>query len=426
MKRNRILKVLIFLFIIFVFPKGVYADGVVFSVTKSGDNLKPKQEVTFTILASVPQNSQLQAYSLSFKTVDATANSSLTYLSGQGSNGVNVAPNGDKVSISYSGAAINSDLNPVATLRYRVNDNAKTGNVTLLLTLEKSCTAANMCSTNNSNLTLASLGSNANLKSLKIPNATLSPAFDPNVTEYKTTVKDLKEVTVNAVAAESSSRISISDNYKNLQKGDNLIKVQVTAENGTTKTYSINVNLTTTPTDEELLKADATLKKLKIKGYKLEFSSTEKKYFLEVPYTVTKLNITTEATNEKSEVKLDNPKLKIGKNTITITVTSEDKSSTETYTIEVTRKEQKKEVVQTCPDTTSTKEWIIYSISLFLSFTAGIVLGYFLCKKDVLKKIFQKRKEKKKKKEEEPVEIQTLSDTIELDTTKILEKAKKK
>ena len=42
----------------------------------------------------------------------------------------------------------------------------------------------------------------------------------------------------------------------------------------------------------------------------------------------------------------------------------------------------------------------------------NIVLGYFLCKKDVLKKLF-----KKKEKVEIPVEVETMSDTIDLSET---------
>ena len=186
--------------------------------------------------------------------------------------------------------------------------------------------------------------------------------------------------------------------------------------------------LSTTPTKEELLKSDATLKSITIKNHKLDFSSTEKKYFLDVKNSEKKLNIKVEATNDKSTIKIDNPKLKIGKNTITITVTSEDKSKEEKYQIIVTRAEAKKKVIQTCPDTTSSREWIIFSILLFLAFSLGIVLGYLVCKKDIIKKIFQKRKDKKIKEEEKKAkeEEKKLSDTIELDSTKILEKAKKK
>ena len=91
---------------------------------------------------------------------------------------------------------------------------------------------------------------------------------------------------------------------------------------------------------------------------------------------------------------------------------SKDKSKNETYTIIVTREDEKKEIIKTCPDSTSKKEWIIFTASLLLTFTLGIVLGYFLCRKEVLNKLF-----KKKQKEEVPVEIETLSDTIDLSNT---------
>lgn len=424
MKRRQFLNVFIFLLLLIIFPKNAYANGIIFSVQKSADNLKPKQEVVITIKGSIPQNSQLQSYQLYFKPVDQNGNINLSYVSGQGSPGVNLMQEGPNLVISYSGSAINSDLNPVATLRYRVNDNSAAGNVTLKLDTIKCNRSQSMsCSSNNSNLTIASIGSDATLKSLKIPNSTLSPAFSKNTYEYTAQVKDVDEVTVNAEASDPSSKISISNNYKKLQKGNNLVKIQVTAENGASKTYNINVVLTKTPTEEELLKSNATLKKLKIKGQKLDFLPDEKKYFLEVKYNIKKLNIEVEATNKKSDIKIDNPKLKIGKNTITITVISEDKTAEETYQVIVTRKDQKKEVVKTCPDVTSKREWVIFYISLIITMTLGIVLGYFLCKKDILKKIFKKRKKKEKKKDEKE---DALSDTIELDTTQILEKAKKK
>ena len=50
---------------------------------------------------------------------------------------------------------------------------------------------------------------------------------------------------------------------------------------------------------------------------------------------------------------------------------------------------------------------------MLVTFTLGIVLGYFLCKKDILNKIFTK----KEKPQEEAVEVETLSDTIDLSET---------
>ena len=255
---------------------------------------------------------------------------------------------------------------------------------------------------------VSALSSDATLSSLKIPNATITPKFDKNVFEYQTTITDITEITVNAVASNPNSKILISDNYKNLQKGDNDIKISVTAEDGkTVKNYLIKVKLKITPTEEELLKANTKLKKLEIKNYDIDFSNELKKYTLTVPYKTTKLAILAEPENEKATVQMEGSsnKLKVGRNLIKVVVISEDEENKDTYTLVVTREKEEKKIVQTCPDSTSKKEWIIFSVCLFLTFTLGIVLGYFLCKKEILNKLFKKK--------EKDIE-EKLSDTIEV------------
>lgn len=271
-------------------------------------------------------------------------------------------------------------------------------------------------------VSISELSGDSTLKSLKIPNGTLDPAFKSDVYSYKTTVTDVTAIDINATPNNGGAQVSITPNYKDLKKGDQDVSIVVTAENGAQTTYTIKVTLKTTPTPEEIKLADATLKNLTVKGEKIEFNKDEKKYYLTVNYDTKKLVVNATPNNEKAEVKITgNDKLIVGKNTIKISVTSEDKTKTETYQIIVTRNAEEKEIVETCPDTTSTNEWIIFSVCMLLTFSLGIVLGYFLCKKEVLKKLF------KKKKEEEPVAIETLSDTIDLsDTIKQTKKEEKK
>ena len=145
-----------------------------------------------------------------------------------------------------------------------------------------------------------------------------------------------------------------------------------------------------------MVKANALLKDLKIDKYKIDFNSETKKYSLTVPFKVKKLDIVAEAENPNATIKVDgNTSLKVGRNVINVVVTSEDGTNTETYVISVTREKEIQKVVQTCPDVTSKREWIMFTVSMLLTFTLGIVLGYFLCKKEVLKKILSKRKNKK-------------------------------
>lgn len=257
------------------------------------------------------------------------------------------------------------------------------------------------------------LGSDSTLKSLKIPNTVLSPEFKSDVREYSATVTDVTSITIDAKPNDATTTCTASDQANNLIKGENTIYVDCVAENWNKTTYTLKVTLNVTPTPEELAAQDTTLKALSIKGQKIDFNSNEKKYYVNVDYDVTKINITATPNNPEAEVTITgNSKFVVGKNTVKINILSKDKTKNDTYQIIVTREDETKKIVKTCPDSTSNKEWIIFTVSLLLTFTLGIVLGYFLCKKEVLNKIF-----KKKNKEEIPVEIETLSDTIDLSDT---------
>lgn len=419
MKKKFLVNIFVMFIMFMAFPKS--ASAITFSINKSADNLKPGNTVNVDVKAQVESTAELKAFELRFS-YDSNI---FEYQTGTGTEGVNVSGGNGSITMSRTDGNYNADFT-VATLSFKVNDKAAAGNYSLGLANATACTKNKDvdCNAHGSNITVAALGTDATLKSLKIPNATLNPSFSKNTFDYSVDVRDITEVTVQAAASDNASKIQITDNYKNLQKGANLVKVVVTAENGSTKTYNITINLTMTPTNEELLKADATLSNITIKNQKIDFKKDEKKYYLTVPYKIKKLDITTTATNSKSKVEVDSTKLNVGKNTITITVVSEDTTKTETYQIIVTRKKEKKKIVQTCPDVTSSKEWILFTVATLSTFTLGILLGYFLCKKQVLQKIFKKLKKKEKK--EEPVEVETLSDTIEINSDEIKQEINKR
>ena len=415
------LKLLLLLMIIIP----IKAKAVTFQITKSADNLKPGGVSTIIIKTSgVNDRESLATYTLDLK----FDNSKLEFAGGISSAKSNVGVAGNNVHITSKFTDNETGDFEVARFNLKVVGGASSGNAAL--TLSGKCDindvgAGGSCNTNSSQITVSALGNDASLSSLKIPNTTLKPAFSSEITSYTATIQDITDLTVNAVAKDPNSKISISDNHKALQKGENKIDVVVTSEDGQNKkTYTVVVTLNLTPTDEELKKANATLKSLDIKGEKIDFDPAEKKYYITVPYETKKLTVTAKPTNEKASVQIDgNKKLIVGKNTVKITVVSEYKTKIENYQIIVTRQDQEKEIVQTCPDTTSTKEWVVFSLGLLFTFTLGIVLGYFLCKKDIFTKIFTK----KEKEVEEAVEVETLSDTIDLsDTVKEVKKKNSK
>ncbi|MDD3138460.1 MAG: leucine-rich repeat protein [Lachnospiraceae bacterium] len=101
--------------------------------------------------------------------------------------------------------------------------------------------------------TIASnLSDNASLSSISIPGINLNPAFDQDNVNYNANVSNsISSITINAVSADDSAMVSIngvegSTKLVALNVGNNVITVEVTAEDGvSTKTYTININRAT-------------------------------------------------------------------------------------------------------------------------------------------------------------------------------------
>ena len=87
----------------------------------------------------------------------------------------------------------------------------------------------------------ASYSKNNNLSSLQVSAGSLSPAFDKNTLEYAVTVEnEVNQIEVTGNKEDSKSYIDGLRVY-DLEEGNNRIEVKVTAQNGTAKTYVINV-----------------------------------------------------------------------------------------------------------------------------------------------------------------------------------------
>ena len=82
---------------------------------------------------------------------------------------------------------------------------------------------------------------NANLQTLEIEGASISPKFKNNIYSYNVTIdKNTKKLNILAKPENEKSKIEIVGNF-NLKEGENIIKIIVTAEDGTTtRTYKIN------------------------------------------------------------------------------------------------------------------------------------------------------------------------------------------
>ena len=83
---------------------------------------------------------------------------------------------------------------------------------------------------------------NKDLKELTIEgDYTLIPEFSKDVTEYDLTVgEDVESIKINAVADDDAAKVEVTGN-DSLLMGLNTVEIKVTAEDGTEKTYKINV-----------------------------------------------------------------------------------------------------------------------------------------------------------------------------------------
>lgn len=96
------------------------------------------------------------------------------------------------------------------------------------------------------------LSGNNYLSSLSVAPGSLSPSFSKDKTSYHVTVSESQtSIAVSATAEHSKASVSTNGVQNSLSKGDNTVKITVTAENGDTRTYKILVTRgAPTPTPE--------------------------------------------------------------------------------------------------------------------------------------------------------------------------------
>lgn len=171
----------------------------------------------------------------------------------------------------------------------------------------------------------------ARLKELQIDVEGMTPEFDKNTTEYYLVVNlSIEEIEVTAIPQDNKAKVSVIGN-NDLQEGENKININVTAEDGTIKTYYIYV---TKVDDVEM--ANAKLEMLETEGFNLypSFKSDIYTYNLNINKDIKELNINAKPQREKATVEIvGNTDLHKGENMIEIKVTAEDGVTIKRYKI---------------------------------------------------------------------------------------------
>lgn len=175
--------------------------------------------------------------------------------------------------------------------------------------------------------------------------------FKSGTTSYKTTVpEDVAEVEVYAKTTSSKATVT-GTGKKKLENGTNKVEVIVTAENGTKKTYTIeitregkNEETDTTAQAEETTVANENigdgLSSLKIEDLKIEPDFKTNVYEYRVKYIgeKEKLDIEAKTTNSNYKVEITgNNELKEGENIITILVSDANSNNIATYQVIVNK-----------------------------------------------------------------------------------------
>lgn len=246
-----------------------------------------------------------------------------------GNNGGAVTSETGYVILTPSGNSLSCQItngSGVVVTQSSININSNTTTTTQTPQTTQSTTTTTQARSNNNNLSSISLTTNEGEQ------VDLSPSFSPSVYTYSATVASTaKTVSVDARMEDSRANLTINGDDDELVAGENnRITITVTAEDGTPRTYTINVT-------REALTADATLSELSIKESK-SFKLEENKYTYNVKIgkNVKTLTLDYTPSDENATVEVDgNENLKDGSK-VRITVTAED-GTKRVYTLNIVK-----------------------------------------------------------------------------------------
>jgi tRNA threonylcarbamoyladenosine modification (KEOPS) complex Pcc1 subunit len=211
-------------------------------------------------------------------------------------------------------------------------------------------TSSGLTSATSTNVVIAT-SSNSKLASLGLSDGFIQPVFSPDYLNYNIfvgsgstsinltpTVSDAKStVRVNSVVVVSGN----ASNAIALNSGNNAVTILVTAENGSTTTYTLNVIRKTGNADLSALTTNAG-------AVSPTFAAATLSYTRSVANNVSSITITPTLSDANASVKVNGITvasgtassaiaLTTGDNTITIVVAAQDETVTKTYTLTVNR-----------------------------------------------------------------------------------------
>ena len=173
---------------------------------------------------------------------------------------------------------------------------------------------------------------NNNLSAIRVNNQTLSN-FSANTITYNLGATDESSINVTATAQDSKATISGTGNT-NLSYGNNSVRIVVRAENGSTKTYTLNI------TRNDYRSSNNFLKSMTLSDGTLAFDKNRNNYTIIVDHDVTELTINVEKEDEKASIRDTSitKQLAVYSNVFEFTVVAEN-NARRTYSVNVVRRD---------------------------------------------------------------------------------------
>ena len=328
-------------------PLAVGSNVITVEVTAEDDSTT--QTYTVTVTRAEPPSTDATLKGLTLSDVNfGTFSSATTSYTAQVANSVTqttVTP-----TVNDSGASHIIKIGGVTDADGKVSLSVGTSVITVVVTAEDGVTTRTYTVTvTRAESSTSEKSSDATLKSLALSGIDFG-TFDSTTTSYSTQVSNSVSQTIVTPAANAPGAsyviklggVIIADGKVSLDVGNNVITVDVAAEDGeTTKTYTITVTRTEPPS------TDATLSTLTLSDVNFgTFVSGTRAYTASVANSVSRTKVIPSVNHSGASfvIKLGGVTdadgtvaLAVGANVITVDVTAQDRQTTRTYIITVTR-----------------------------------------------------------------------------------------
>lgn len=338
-------------------------DNICF-INTDQNYIKEKKDIC-SFEVNIPSNVSEKEYKIGLKDIQVTAESVRGgYTVGNVSTTVRIISSNDKLSsLSISGGSINFDPN-VSVYNTTINSSSATisataadsnsvvtgtgnvslnyGNNTFNITVrsEAGTTRTYTINVNRPD----SRSTNNNLSSLSVDIGNIS--FNKNTTSYNLTTKK-SSVNISATKEDTKASITGDIGSKSLSVGTNTFRINVVAENGSTKTYTITIvrqsdeskpTNPTTPSDNR--NSNNNLSSLVVTNTNIVFDKKTTVYNLTTTASSVYISAARETTTATISGDVGKQDLKIGKNQFIIRVIAEN-GNKKVYTINITRESGK-------------------------------------------------------------------------------------